>query len=161
MEAIGLENVRQFIAHRICISEPNTDHFDYFTIQFRFVKAMQTYGRDDLQGIASMLPEKKAKEIGRYHRAFWSRGKVELKEFDRFVASLMKAEVEQNKQKTVSEAFHWKMASYRCPELELMVKGITGKTLYTCEQDRFILCYLFEIGVNAPNAYARIREKIL
>lgn len=120
---------------------------------------MKTYGRDDLKGIASMLPEKKFNEIVRYHRAFWSRGKTELKEFDRYVASLLKAQIEQNKQKSISEAFHWKMTSYRCPELELMVKG--SKNLYTCEQIRFILCYLFEIGIDAPNVYSRIHEKIL
>lgn len=121
---------------------------------------MQTHGRDDLKRIASMLPEKKFNEIARYHHAFWTRGKKELKEFDRHVASLLKAENEQNKQKTISEAFNWKMGSYRFPEFELTIKGLNTKTLYTCEQDRFILCYLFGIGFSAPNVYARIREKI-
>ncbi|XP_055320960.1 chromatin-remodeling complex ATPase chain Iswi-like [Sitodiplosis mosellana] len=125
-----------------------------------FIYAMRKYGREDMQQIASMLPEKTLDEITRYHRAFWSRGKAELKEFDRYIASLAKAEAEQNKQKTVSEAFHWKMTGYRCPELELTFKGLSVKSMFTYEQDKFILSYLFEIGIDAPNAYARIREKI-
>lgn len=121
---------------------------------------MRQFGRNDLEKIASMVPDKKFAEVTAYHHAFWSRGKAELKEFDRYVASISKAEAEKAKQSTFGEAFNWKMSSYSCPELELTLKFHNNKSQFTAEQDNIILCYLFKIGIDEPNAYDRIRYTI-
>lgn len=121
---------------------------------------MRQFGRDDLKNVASMLPDKKLAEVTAYYHAFWSRGKAELRDFDKYVALISKAEAERAKQSAFGEAFHWKMSSYRCPELELTLKSHNNKSQFTAEQDNIILCYLFKIGIDEPNAYDRIRHTI-
>lgn len=121
---------------------------------------MRRFGRNDLENIASMLPDKKLAEVTAYHRAFWGRGKAELRDFDRYETSISKAEAEKAKQSTFSEAFYWKMSSYSCPELELTLKSYKNNSQFTVEQDKIILCYLFKIGIDEPNAYDRIRHTI-
>lgn len=125
---------------------------------------MRKHGRDNLKEIAAMLSDKTLDEVTAYHHAFWSRGKDELGDFDRIVASLLKAEKERNKEKTVADAFDWKMTSYNCPELELNVlykAGNPKSNLFTAEQDKTILCYLYEFGFDIPGVFDYVRYKIL
>lgn len=123
---------------------------------------MHKFGRYNLEAIAATIPGKTLNEVTEYHRVFWSRGQDELREFDRYISSISKAETERNRLKTMSEAFRWKMSKYRCPEMELTLNKIRyNRTQYTLEKDRFILSYLFKFEADEPNVYSRIRQTIL
>lgn len=122
---------------------------------------MEQFGRNDLVNISKVLPDKTLDDVTNYHAAFWSRGPLELQNFERFIAPIKKAELMATKKKTVPQAFEWKMKCYRDPEAELTIKWLHSKTLFTQQQDNFILNELFKHGVDSPNAFGCIRQEIL
>lgn len=122
---------------------------------------MKKFGRNDLVKIATMLPDKTLDDVTRYHTVFWSRGPSEMQDFERYIAPIKKKEILASKQKTVSMAFEWKMKCYQNPEADLNIKRSTTKTLYTRQQDNFILAELYKYGIDSPDVYLRIRQEVL
>lgn len=125
---------------------------------------MAKFGRNDIENITSMLPEKTLAEVTEYHRVFWKRGKTELERFDRIVERIQKKEHKENQMKLydrfVSEAFHWKMSSQQYHAFDFTFRKRKDTTVFTDEQDNFLMVSLYKYGLNYPNVYFRIRRDI-
>lgn len=122
---------------------------------------MEQFGRNDLVNILKMLPDKTLDDVTSYHTVFWSRGQSEMRDFERYIAPIKKAELMASKNKVIPVAFKWKMKSYQNPEADLTVKWLNTKTLYTRQQDNFILTELFKHGIDSSDVYDRIRQDVL
>lgn len=122
---------------------------------------MERFGRNDLVNIWQMLPHMTLDDVTSYHTAFWSRGPSEMDDFERYIAPIKKAELLASKEKTISVAFKWKMKCHKNPEEELIIKRLNTKTVYTRQQDTFLLTELFKYGIDSPDAYIRIRQEVL
>lgn len=132
---------------------------------------METFGRNNIEDIAKMLPGKTVEEVTKYHKVFWSRGKTELLRYDSIVKQIQRKEAKREMalmaimaEKMSGTALKWKIESKRYHELDFTIKNrhsIRGKENYTIEQDNFLLVTLYKHGLNDPDVYARIREDIL
>lgn len=126
---------------------------------------MARFGRNNLELISAEMPDKTLEEVTKYHKAFWSRGPTELKDFDRSVALIKAKEEKIAREKNIFEALEWKMSCYRKPEIELSIstKYLHTKQLnrFTKQDDSYLLITLFNFGYNDPQVYNRIRQEIL
>lgn len=125
---------------------------------------METYGRNDLVNIATMLPGKTFDDVKNYHTAFWSRGPSEVQDFERWIAPIKKAELVASREANTSQALQWKLQCYSSPERDLVIKKLATartKAAYTQQHDNFLLIELFKHGVDSPNVYGCIRQEIL
>lgn len=124
---------------------------------------MAKVGRNNVDEIAKLLPGKTFDEVTKYHRTFWARGKQEIRDFNRLIEQLLKQEAVEKKQATISDAFLWKMRSQKSLELGPLDISYSSlnRTLFTKEQDKFLLVSLFKHGLDKPNIYSCIRQDIL
>lgn len=62
---------------------------DWNQIDFNvFCDALVKFGRGDFENISKEMPNKSLSEIKRYHAAFWSRGQIELDNFNEIVEKI-------------------------------------------------------------------------
>lgn len=121
---------------------------------------MAQLGRNNLEAISQKMSNKTLEEVTKYHKAFWSRGPSELKDFDRYVASIKAKEEKLDREKNIFEALEWKMSCYRKPEIELSIK-FTSVSKFTKQDDTYLINTLFNLGYDDPHVYQRIRLDIL
>lgn len=129
-----------------------------------FCNAMATFGRNNLKSIAEAMPHKSFDRIAEYHKVFWKRGAKEIENFDRLIRPITSSEAKFNNKKTMLDALHWKMSLYRWPnvQFELSKKHAPHKLhiMYTPDHDRYLICAAYEIGLDTPDCYNRIMNRI-
>lgn len=121
---------------------------------------MAAVGRNNLDEIAKLLPDKTLDEVAKYHRTFWARGQNEINEFKRLIGPLLKKENEDKRLVTIPDAFLWKMTSQRNLEIEPLNIRYKSNSKFTKEQDKLLLVLLFKHGLDKPNVYSCIRHEI-
>lgn len=57
---------------------------------------MVKVGRNNVDEIAKLLPEKTLDEVTKYHRTFWARGPKEIRNFRGLILKLRRKEVSQS-----------------------------------------------------------------
>jgi len=126
----------------------------------QFLKANEKYGRTELDSIAQELETKTLSEIEEYSEVFWSRFK-ELSEHDKYLSQIERGEQRIQRRQTVKQALETKMRMYKAPihQLRLNYGGSKYKH-FTEEEDRFLLCNLYELGFENENVYDELRKVI-
>ena len=125
-----------------------------------FIKANEKYGRKDLENISKSVDGKSPEEVLKYAGVFWKRYN-EIQGIDRFMAQIEKGENKLNQQKCRNNALNIKMSAYKDPFNELKINYGTKKSSdFELDDDKFLLCLLYEIGLEKENLYDIIRNKI-
>lgn len=126
---------------------------------------MAQFGRDNLAEISKRVPTKTLDELTEYHHVFWQRGPIEIKDFNRVIAPLLKKQLIEEKMENAAEALNWKLNSYNCIENEFEMKPNKGQReklkFYTRESNVFILKSLQKHGIQNPDVYNLIRRDVL
>ncbi|CAG8704829.1 16185_t:CDS:10 [Acaulospora morrowiae] len=114
-----------------------------------FVNASAKYGRNQLEEIASEIEGKTFEEVKAYAQVFWKR----YQELSR------ESKLEQTH--GIQELLKTKVAQYRTPGHQLQVSNqAKGKTLFTEEEDRYLLIALAKHGYGTEDVYEKIRSEI-
>ncbi|GAV00283.1 hypothetical protein RvY_11157 [Ramazzottius varieornatus] len=127
-----------------------------------FIAAMEKFGRGDKDKIFTAVPDKTPEEVEAYYEVFWDRG-PELENYDKLVALIEKGEQRLQRKADVQSALERKMAAYKSPltHLKIVYGPNTKCRTYNEEEDRFMLCHLYELGVDNEQAYATILERAI
>ena len=125
-----------------------------------FLKAAERWGRDDLPNIAREVEGKTPEEVATYSAMFWSRGIVDIADFERLAKNIEKGEQKIQRQKDIVLAISRKLEQYKNPARELRISyGSQKGKAYTEEEDRFLLCSVPQVGYgNWEELKAEIRK---
>ncbi|CAG8506988.1 12527_t:CDS:10, partial [Acaulospora colombiana] len=125
-----------------------------------FVSASAKYGRNQLEEIASEIEGKSFEEVKAYAQVFWKRYR-ELPNHEEIVAKITKGESKLEQTHGIQELLKTKVAQYRTPGHQLQVSNqAKGKTLFTEEEDRYLLIALAKHGYGTEDVYEKIRNEI-
>ncbi|CAG8488926.1 7889_t:CDS:10 [Diversispora eburnea] len=125
-----------------------------------FVNASAKYGRNALEEIASEIEGKTFEEVKAYTKVFWQRYQ-ELPNHEEIVAKVIKGESKLQQTHGIQELLKAKVAQYRTPGHQLQVSNqAKGKTLFTEEEDRYLLISLAKYGYGTEDVYEKIRNDI-
>eukprot|EP00762_Andalucia_godoyi_P004324 ANDGO_05544.mRNA.1 putative chromatin-remodeling complex ATPase chain len=113
---------------------------------YAYVRALEKYGRKDVEAIAKDVEGKGVDEVRRYHRAFWEKYS-EIAEYDRIIKRIEKAEAQLEKNSAMQAALEWKISQYEKPFLEMNVPyGTKTKSPYTEDEDRYLISMTGQVG---------------
>lgn len=124
-----------------------------------YTDALIKFGRSDLENVSNHVQDKTPAEVIKYNEVFWKRG-PELDRYKHIGAAIDRAELKRIEKKKIGDALNWKMAQYRRPLFELIIKNCKNDE-FSKEQDRFLICKLHELNVNEPTVYSQLRSTIL
>ncbi|CAG8519885.1 14503_t:CDS:2, partial [Cetraspora pellucida] len=125
-----------------------------------FVNASAKYGRNALQEIASEIEGKTLDEVKAYAKVFWQRYQ-ELPNHEEIIAKIVKGESKLQQTVGIQELLRAKVAQYRTPGHQLQVSNqAKGKTLFSEEEDRYLLIALAKYGYGTEDVYEKIRNEI-
>ncbi|KAJ3001472.1 hypothetical protein HKX48_002851, partial [Thoreauomyces humboldtii] len=125
-----------------------------------FCKALEKYGRNDLDGVARDMEGKTPAEVKQYAAVFWKRHK-ELADYEKIIANIEKGESRLRKTQEIQDALTAKVKQHRAPlqQLRLQYSQSKGKN-YTEEEDRFLLVTLERLGYGSDDVYERILHEV-
>ncbi|CAG8446300.1 12534_t:CDS:10 [Funneliformis mosseae] len=116
-----------------------------------FVTASARWGRDAIAEIAEEMEGKTAKEVKAYAEVFW----------DRYHELPKRGEAKLQQTADIQELIKSKVKYYRQPGHQLQVSNQgKGKSLYTEEEDRYLLIALAKYGYGTDDVYEKIRSDI-
>ncbi|CAG8726800.1 9807_t:CDS:2, partial [Dentiscutata heterogama] len=125
-----------------------------------FVNASAKYGRNALEEIASEIEGKTLDEVKAYAKVFWQRYQ-ELPNHEEIIAKIVKGESKLQQTVGIQELLRAKVAQYRTPGHQLQVSNqAKGKTLFSEEEDRYLLIALAKYGYGTEDVYEKIRNEI-
>ncbi|CAG8582768.1 21708_t:CDS:10, partial [Gigaspora rosea] len=125
-----------------------------------FVNASAKYGRNALEEIASEIEGKTLAEVKAYAKVFWQRYQ-ELPNHEEIIAKIVKGESKLQQTVGIQELLRAKVAQYRTPGHQLQVSNqAKGKTLFSEEEDRYLLIALAKYGYGTEDVYEKIRNEI-
>ncbi|GEQ66352.1 hypothetical protein JCM33374_g15 [Metschnikowia sp. JCM 33374] len=127
-----------------------------------FVSTSAKYGRNAITLIAAEFEEKTVEEVREYAKAFWTRYE-EIDGFERYISQIESGEDKIAKVKLQKESLRRKLASYRYPLQELVLKhppAATTKKTFTDEEDRFLIVQMYRFGLDRADLFERIRDAI-
>lgn len=75
-----------------------------------FVKAMEKYGRHDIENISNEVDGKTCEEVKEYFQIFWKRC-YELKDIQKIMAQIQKGDVEVYRRNSIEKALEKKVSS--------------------------------------------------
>ncbi|CAG8765940.1 4191_t:CDS:10, partial [Gigaspora margarita] len=140
------------------VCEPYWSKRDYNN----FVNASAKYGRYAFENdyAASEIEGKTLDEVKAYAKVFWQRYQ-ELPNHEEIIAKIVKGESKLQQTVGIQELLRAKVAQYRTPGHQLQVSNqAKGKTLFSEEEDRYLLIALAKYGYGTEDVYEKIRNEI-
>lgn len=127
-----------------------------------YIRALETYGRDNTKRIVSGVAGKTEKEVAKYHEEFWARH-TELPNDEELMKRITRGESKIQKEADEKNALKLKMQKYKYPRYQLRLNyfGTENSTRYSEQEDKLMLCYIYKIGMNQPGAYATLRQALI
>lgn len=119
-----------------------------------FVTACATFGRRDVARIAAAVEGKDPADVRRYHAVFWRRV-GELKDADRLVKQVERGEAIVQRRKAIEKLLDLKVARSGDPVTALKLDYPSKQTLYTAEEDRFLVLAMRHQGFGNWDAIRR------
>ncbi|CAG8576411.1 3231_t:CDS:2, partial [Racocetra fulgida] len=106
---------------------------------------------------ASEIEGKTLDEVKAYAKVFWQR----YQELPKIIAKIVKGESKLQQTVGIQELLRAKVAQYRTPGHQLQVSNqAKGKTLFSEEEDRYLLIALAKYGYGTEDVYEKIRNEI-
>lgn len=125
-----------------------------------FVKALEKHGFDNVALILNEVEGKTQIEVDNYYKVFIKRMK-ELEDYQKILSNIEKGRNKLNRQKNLKGALESKFAQYDYPLYQLKINyGANKGKIYTEEEDRFIICLLYKLGIESPYVYEEMAECI-
>lgn len=127
-----------------------------------FVSLCTKYGRNSISLIAAEFEDKTIEEVREYAKLFWTRYE-EIEGYERYINQIEAGEDKIERTKIQKESLRRKLASYKYPLQELVLKyppAATTKKLFTDEEDRFLIVQMYRFGIDRVDLHERIREAI-
>jgi len=126
----------------------------------QFVKACEKWGRDDYDNISDDVEGKSPEEVRRYIESFWERAN-ELQDLEKIMAQIERGEAKIERRHSIRRALEAKMGRYRAAFHQLRIQYGTNKGKhYTEEEDRFLVCMLYQLGIDKDNVYDELRAAV-
>ncbi|CAG8774186.1 8582_t:CDS:2, partial [Racocetra persica] len=108
----------------------------------------------------SEIEGKTLDEVKAYAKVFWQRYQ-ELPNHEEIIAKIVKGESKLQQTVGIQELLRAKVAQYRTPGHQLQVSNqAKGKTLFSEEEDRYLLIALAKYGYGTEDVYEKIRNEI-
>ncbi|NXD32609.1 ISWI ATPase, partial [Spelaeornis formosus] len=125
-----------------------------------FIKAVEKYGRDNLDKVALEIADKTEEEVREYAKVFFERFS-EVENSDRLIERIEAGEAKLREQQERIDALHKKVRSCNYPmqELKLAYGQNKGKT-YSEEEDRFLLVRMHHHGIDRDDCYELVKRDI-
>ncbi|KAJ3163274.1 hypothetical protein HDU88_006372 [Geranomyces variabilis] len=125
-----------------------------------FCKALERYGRNDLETVATEIDGKTPAEVKQYAAVFWKRHK-ELADSEKIIASIEKGETRLRKTQEVQDQLTAKIKQHRAPLQQLKIQYLQSKGKnFTEEEDRFLLVMLERYGYGSDDVYEKILGEV-
>lgn len=127
-----------------------------------FILSSSKYGRNAITLIAEEFEDKTVEEVREYAKAFWTRYE-EIDGYERYISQIENGEDKRTKVKLQKESLRRKLATYRYPLQELVLKhppAATTKKTFTEEEDRFLIVQMYRFGLDRGDLFERIRDAI-
>ncbi|CAB4406668.1 unnamed protein product [Rhizophagus irregularis] len=125
-----------------------------------FVNASARWGRDAIEEIAEEMEGKTVKEVRAYAEVFWDRYR-ELPNYEEIISKVERGEAKLQQTADIQELIKSKVKYYRQPGHQLQISNQgKGKSLYTEEEDRYLLIALAKYGYGTDDVYEKIRSDI-
>ncbi|KAF7294468.1 hypothetical protein MKEN_01439300 [Mycena kentingensis (nom. inval.)] len=127
----------------------------------QFVRALESHGwNQNFEVYAAEIPEKSTADVEKYYEVFEQRW-TGLQEYQRINTRIQEGEAKRTKRDNLEYLLGEKINSVRYPmqELELNYPTTKGK-VYSEEEDRYLLCRLFNYGMQTEDVYERIKRDI-
>lgn len=125
-----------------------------------FIKACEKWGRDDQENIADDVEGKTPEEVKAYMEVFWERCN-ELQDLEKINSQIERGEAKIERRQNTRRALEAKMARYRAPFHQLKMQYGTNKGKhYNEEEDRFLVCMLYQLGIDKENVYDELRTEV-
>jgi SWI/SNF-related matrix-associated actin-dependent regulator of chromatin subfamily A member 5 len=126
----------------------------------QFVKACERWGREDIDHIAQDVEGKSPEQVKQYYEVFWERYH-ELQDKEKVLAQIDKGEAKIQRKLGIKKALDSKMARYCSPFHQLKIQYGTNKGKnYTEDEDRFLICMLYHLGLEKENVYDELRSSV-
>lgn len=127
-----------------------------------FILVCTKYGRNSISMITAEFEDKTIEEVREYSKKFWTSYR-EIEGYEKYINQIEVGEERVARIKLQKESLRRKVASYRYPLQELVLKyppATTNKRTFTDEEDRFLLVQMYRYGLDRPDLYERIRDAI-
>ncbi|KAJ1679398.1 chromatin remodeling complex Adenosinetriphosphatase, partial [Spiromyces aspiralis] len=129
-----------------------------------FIKAIEKYGRDDVEMIAQSIEGKTPKQVMEYYDVFWKRYK-ELVDADKIIATIERGEARLSKQAEIQRLLTSKVGKFQDPMRDLRIPYSSGGAstakgrMYSESEDRFMLIQLERHGYGTDDVFEIIRSE--
>ncbi|KAJ1918184.1 chromatin remodeling complex Adenosinetriphosphatase [Mycoemilia scoparia] len=129
-----------------------------------FVKALERYGRNNINKIMHDVEGKDPKRVKEYHKVFWSRYK-ELADADRLISAVERGEARLSKQQETQQLLTQKIKGCTDPMRDLRIPYSSGGAssakgkMYSENEDRFMIIQLERLGYGSEDIYENIRTE--
>ncbi|TPX53876.1 hypothetical protein PhCBS80983_g06120 [Powellomyces hirtus] len=125
-----------------------------------FCKALERYGRNDLDSVATEIEGKSPQDVKTYAATFWKRHK-ELADYEKVIANIEKGESRLRKTQEIQDALTAKIKQHRLPLQQLKIQYLQSKGKnFTEEEDRFLLVMLERYGYGSDEVYDKILHEV-
>jgi SWI/SNF-related matrix-associated actin-dependent regulator of chromatin subfamily A member 5 len=126
-----------------------------------FIHGLEQYDADDLPAIAACVPDKTFEEVVEYSAVFWRRV-VELKHFRYKMEHIKTNQATRHHNVQLGQYLARKVKMYEHPgdQLRLQYPPNEEASTYTAEDDRFLVCNLYELGWGTENLYGRLWRRV-
>lgn len=127
-----------------------------------FIQVCSKYGRNSVLLIATEFEDKTDEDVREYAKKFWT-SYEEIEGYERYINQIEMGEEKIIKNRLQKESLRRKLAQYKYPLQELVLKfppASTNKRTFSEEEDRFLLVQLYRFGLDRPDIYERIRDAI-
>nr|CAG8447490.1 7168_t:CDS:10 [Entrophospora candida] len=124
-----------------------------------FITASAKYGRTAIEEIAEEI-EKSLDDVKKYAKVFWERYK-ELPNYEELIAKIERSEQKMQQTQEIQELIKSKVAQYKNSSYDIQLSSQNkGKSLFTDEEDRYLLMALAKYGYGTEGVYEKIRNEI-
>lgn len=113
-----------------------------------FVRAVEKYGRKNLEKIAGDLSETKMPpEVLAYSQAFWAEGPARIESWEKILKVIKEGEQKIARVKAMERAVHQKVDRYENPWKDLDVAyGSSRSKAFQDDEDRWLICMTNQLG---------------
>lgn len=113
-----------------------------------FLRAVERYGRKNIEKIAAELAESKtAEEVLAYSKAFWEKGQTRIESWAKIIKGIEEGEQRIARRKDMERAMQLKVDRYENPWKDLdLAYGTSRSKTFVDEEDRWLVCMTSKLG---------------